>query len=177
MWIRGLLMVTCTGVSFAHGSNDGQKGMGLIMLILIGILPGIYALKMDASHAELQRVVVAADVLDDALEEHAQGSRPNEEEATKALAAYIKPGGQLSPLTYGAMDAVCDDLTARLKNVRSFANVPAEERGDIRTDLFLLLKSLDKLDGHSALAQPQLAEASQTLRKGGQSLTNQFRRG
>src|SRR6202040_595823 len=36
LWIRGLLILTCTGVSFAHGSNDGQKGMGLIMLILIG---------------------------------------------------------------------------------------------------------------------------------------------
>ncbi len=39
LWIRVLLVLTCTGVSFAHGSNDGQKGMGLIMLILIGILP------------------------------------------------------------------------------------------------------------------------------------------
>ncbi len=39
LWIRGLLVLTCTGVSFAHGSNDGQKGMGLIMLILVGILP------------------------------------------------------------------------------------------------------------------------------------------
>jgi inorganic phosphate transporter, PiT family len=38
-WIRGLLIFTCTGVSFAHGSNDGQKGMGLIMLILIGTVP------------------------------------------------------------------------------------------------------------------------------------------
>jgi len=38
-WIRGLLMLTCTGVSFFHGSNDGQKGMGLIMLILIGTVP------------------------------------------------------------------------------------------------------------------------------------------
>jgi PiT family inorganic phosphate transporter len=38
------LVITCTGVSFAHGSNDGQKGMGLIMLILIGILPGVYAI-------------------------------------------------------------------------------------------------------------------------------------
>src|SRR6201985_610840 len=47
-WIRLLLIGTCTGVSFAHGSNDGQKGMGLIVLILVGILPGIYALKMDA---------------------------------------------------------------------------------------------------------------------------------
>ncbi|KAK0357721.1 hypothetical protein LTR94_038281, partial [Friedmanniomyces endolithicus] len=36
LWIRALLIFTCTGVSFAHGSNDGQKGMGLIMLILIG---------------------------------------------------------------------------------------------------------------------------------------------
>jgi inorganic phosphate transporter, PiT family len=38
-WIRGLLMLTCTGVSFFHGSNDGQKGMGLIVLILVGVLP------------------------------------------------------------------------------------------------------------------------------------------
>src|SRR5476649_1452759 len=43
-WIRGLLVFTCTGVSFAHGSNDGQKGMGLIMLILIGTVPTTYAL-------------------------------------------------------------------------------------------------------------------------------------
>jgi PiT family inorganic phosphate transporter len=44
LWIRGLLIFTCTGVSFAHGSNDGQKGMGLIMLILIGTVPTAYAL-------------------------------------------------------------------------------------------------------------------------------------
>ncbi|HSY28140.1 MAG TPA: inorganic phosphate transporter, partial [Burkholderiaceae bacterium] len=43
-WIRGLLILTCTGVSFAHGSNDGQKGMGLIMLILVGTVPMAYAL-------------------------------------------------------------------------------------------------------------------------------------
>jgi len=43
-WIRALLILTCTGVSFAHGSNDGQKGMGLIMLILIGTVPTAYAL-------------------------------------------------------------------------------------------------------------------------------------
>src|ERR1035441_9467128 len=43
-WIRALLLLTCTGVSFAHGSNDGQKGMGLIMLILVGTVPTAYAL-------------------------------------------------------------------------------------------------------------------------------------
>src|SRR5215813_11011446 len=46
LWIRTILILTCTGVSFAHGSNDGQKGMGLIMLILIGVVPATYALNL-----------------------------------------------------------------------------------------------------------------------------------
>ncbi len=56
-WIRGLLVLTCTGVSFAHGSNDGQKGMGLIMLIMVGILPGAFALNSGASHQEVVEIV------------------------------------------------------------------------------------------------------------------------
>ncbi len=46
--IRAILIFTCTGVSFAHGSNDGQKGMGLIMLILIGIVPLAYSLNKES---------------------------------------------------------------------------------------------------------------------------------
>src|SRR5579859_4645893 len=53
LWIRGLLILTCTGVSFAHGSNDGQKGMGLIMLILIGTVPTAYALNRALPDSEL----------------------------------------------------------------------------------------------------------------------------
>ena len=45
-WVRGVLLATCGGVSFAHGSNDGQKGMGLILLALIGFLPTYYALDL-----------------------------------------------------------------------------------------------------------------------------------
>src|ERR1700734_4301986 len=51
-WIRGLLILTCTGVSFFHGSNDGQKGMGLIMLILIGTVPTTYALNRPVNARE-----------------------------------------------------------------------------------------------------------------------------
>ena len=46
-WIRGVLLATCGGVSFAHGSNDGQKGMGLILLALIGFLPTYYSLNVN----------------------------------------------------------------------------------------------------------------------------------
>jgi PiT family inorganic phosphate transporter len=52
-WIRGILVLTCTGVSFAHGSNDGQKGMGLIMLILIGTVPTAYALNRAMPDSQL----------------------------------------------------------------------------------------------------------------------------
>jgi len=52
-WIRWVLLATCSGVSFAHGSNDGQKGMGLILLMLIGFLPTYYAL--DVHHADLAK--------------------------------------------------------------------------------------------------------------------------
>src|SRR5262245_26686994 len=52
-WIRGILILTCTGVSFAHGSNDGQKGMGLIMLILIGTVPLAYALNRSMPDNEI----------------------------------------------------------------------------------------------------------------------------
>jgi inorganic phosphate transporter, PiT family len=43
-WMRGILILTCSGVSFSHGTNDGQKSIGLIMLTIIGIFPAIYAL-------------------------------------------------------------------------------------------------------------------------------------
>jgi PiT family inorganic phosphate transporter len=43
-WVRAILITTCTLVSFFHGRNDGQKGIGLVMLILIGILPAYFAI-------------------------------------------------------------------------------------------------------------------------------------
>jgi PiT family inorganic phosphate transporter len=48
-WMRGILILTCSGVSFAHGTNDGQKSIGLIMLTIIGLFPATYALNPHAS--------------------------------------------------------------------------------------------------------------------------------
>ena len=54
-WMRCILILTCSGVSFAHGTNDGQKSIGLIMLTIIGIFPATYALN-SASNMSLQDV-------------------------------------------------------------------------------------------------------------------------
>src|SRR6185312_12502070 len=71
LWIRTLLVLTCTGVSFAHGSNDGQKGMGLIMLILIGILPATFALNPGIGRLEHDRVASMADAVNPIFRGHA----------------------------------------------------------------------------------------------------------
>src|ERR1700691_2653461 len=66
-WIRALLVLTCTGVSFAHGSNDGQKGMGLIMLILIGTVPTAYAVNHAVSPAQTADFVAVSTQTADAV--------------------------------------------------------------------------------------------------------------
>ena len=53
-WMRGLLILTCTGVSFAHGTNDGQKSIGLIMLTVIGLLPAAFGINIDLSGTDLK---------------------------------------------------------------------------------------------------------------------------
>src|ERR1700685_2875915 len=67
-WIRGILILTCTLVSFFHGSNDGQKGMGLIMLILIGTVPTAYALNRALPESQIAQFtansIVASKVIE-----------------------------------------------------------------------------------------------------------------
>ncbi len=77
LWIRSLLILTCTGVSFAHGSNDGQKGMGLIMLILIGTVPTAYALNKAVTPAQTQAFVTVAHQASAVFGRYASGSPPS----------------------------------------------------------------------------------------------------
>lgn len=70
-WIRAILLATCTGVSFAHGSNDGQKGVGIVMLILIGLLPAHYVVNLEHDRQEIiatQRAAVELAAFVDAEE-------------------------------------------------------------------------------------------------------------
>src|ERR1700752_2212778 len=72
-WIRGILILTCTLVSFFHGSNDGQKGMGLIMLILIGTVPTAYALNRALPANQIERFISTSRAASDVIEAKAAG--------------------------------------------------------------------------------------------------------
>ena len=172
LWIRGILMLTCTGVSFAHGSNDGQKGMGLIVLILVGILPGTYALKMTADQSTVASVGVSARSLGAIFHQSAEGIELTGQGADDALTDFIKPRGTLSPLVYAALSDQCEDLSRRLGDYKSLGDLPVADRGEVRSDLYLISKSLSKLQkAGSVLTAPDLAKAAE-LQKGGEQLTN-----
>ncbi len=72
-WIRGILILTCTLVSFFHGSNDGQKGMGLIMLILIGTVPTAYALNRAMPDSQIQTFAATSRAASAVIEAKAAG--------------------------------------------------------------------------------------------------------
>ncbi|WP_185930835.1 inorganic phosphate transporter, partial [Klebsiella huaxiensis] len=54
-WTRIALILSAIGVSFSHGANDGQKGIGLVMLVLIGVAPAGFVVNMNASGYEITR--------------------------------------------------------------------------------------------------------------------------
>ena len=54
-WNRLVLVMSAMGVSFVHGSNDGQKGIGLIMLVLIGIVPQQFVLDLSSTTYQIER--------------------------------------------------------------------------------------------------------------------------
>ncbi|CAL4325746.1 Low-affinity inorganic phosphate transporter 1 [Buchnera aphidicola (Eriosoma grossulariae)] len=51
--IQMTLILSAIGLSYAHGSNDGQKSIGLIMLILMSILPGYFVLNLNSAPVEI----------------------------------------------------------------------------------------------------------------------------
>ena len=172
LWIRGILMLTCTGVSFAHGSNDGQKGMGLIVLILVGILPGTYALKMSADHASVAGIASEAASISQAFEREA-GKKITGEQANQVLAEFIKPKGSPSPDVLAALAGACDDISNRLKTAETFQALPPSQRGDVRTDLYLISKSIAKLDKAGKLdIDPAVKKNQQAMARHADELTN-----
>jgi PiT family inorganic phosphate transporter len=165
LWIRGLLMLTCTGVSFAHGSNDGQKGMGLIVLILVGILPGTYALNLATDQKTVAMLASEASRISAVLEQQ-NGEPITGQEANNSLSKFIKPEGKPSQEVTASLAGMCADIATRLGNVTSFETLSSAERSDVRTDLYLVSKTIAKLDKAGALdASPEILEMERSLAK------------
>jgi inorganic phosphate transporter, PiT family len=145
-WIRGLLILTCTGVSFAHGSNDGQKGMGLVMLILIGILPGLYALDLNVDTATLRKLTDSSQAARVYLDKRASASTPlTGVAANDQLSAFLR-SGKPDNQTFAALAGKNREIASKLTGKSDFKAVSKEDRRALRSDIYLLSKTIDKLD-------------------------------
>ncbi len=167
-------MLTCTGVSFAHGSNDGQKGMGLIMLILIGIIPGVYALRMDSDVETLKQLQARAQHAQELFSAHAAAAAPASPsiaEATAptalvvpgagpapialdqadALSAFVKSSGTFGDTTYPALVAVNQRIITALAGKTGLAQLTDAERRALRKDVYLVDESIAKLNKQKRL--------------------------
>ena len=164
VWIRGLLILTCTGVSFGHGSNDGQKGMGLIMLILIGILPGIYAVNLDLAPARLEHLAITAENISTNFDNTSEVSWLSPEQATKELSSFLKQSAEPTDETFAAIALKCRNIAAAVKGKTSLKELQPKERRSLRSDLYLTSEALGKLSRMNKLTD-ESAKAVADLKK------------
>lgn len=138
-WIRGVLILTCTGVSFAHGSNDGQKGMGLIMLILVGTLPMAYALNKTMPNEQALQFSAVAEVTRQTLVRHDPQAAPADPRQT--LTAFIGEP-KASPQLVPALAALTGMIGEEVKGYGSLKRIPAEAMANVRNDMYLTSEAI-----------------------------------
>jgi PiT family inorganic phosphate transporter len=137
LWIRGLLVLTCSGVSFFHGGNDGQKGMGLIMLILIGTVPTAYALNRTMHEQDVSKfVAVSAQA---ALSRYSLGGAPAD---PRAAAIAVVRSRSVTPQGVSALAALAESIAVQVDQYHSMDKVPPGSMVNIRNDMYLVSEGL-----------------------------------
>jgi PiT family inorganic phosphate transporter len=140
-WIRGLLILTCTGVSFAHGSNDGQKGMGLIMLILIGTVPTAYALNRAMPDTQMVEFSNNSAAAADVVARKSSGFSILSGDPRPAVTAYISER-HISEATYPALASLVKEISRQVTEYGSLRKLPAEAVGNTRNDMYLASEAI-----------------------------------
>src|ERR1700754_3765307 len=140
LWIRGILIATCTGVSFAHGSNDGQKGMGLIMLILIGTVPTAYALNRALPESQVAQFQKTSDAAAKVISAKGAGHsiigdpRP-------AVTQYVATR-KINEGTYPSLAVLVKEVGDEVQKYGTLNKVPAEAVGNTRNDMYLTSEAI-----------------------------------
>ena len=133
-WIRGLLILTCTLVSFFHGSNDGQKGMGLIMLILIGVAPTAYALNRAPGEGHAARSSPRRTPL--RISSRLMAPDTPSPAIPVRRDAYIHDH-KIAEGTYPSLAVLTKQISDSVEQYGSIAKTPLEKVQNLRNDMYL----------------------------------------
>ncbi|MCQ0032661.1 inorganic phosphate transporter [Burkholderia glumae] len=143
-WIRCLLILTCTGVSFAHGSNDGQKGMGLIMLILIGTVPTAFALNKAVTPAESQTFIAVAHQAAATFGKYTNGAAAPSN-SRRVVETYLQTH-RMTPDTVPAVQQLSNSLAAAVGSTGSIASTPQGDVDNLRNTMYLVSEAIRLMD-------------------------------
>jgi PiT family inorganic phosphate transporter len=139
-WIRCLLIFTCTGVSYFHGSNDGQKGMGLIMLILIGTVPTTYALNRAVTPSQTADFLAVSQqtvqVINHYVDPSATVADPRDD-----LTAFIRTR-DFNANTMLALRSLVSDIGDETAIYKQLKNVPPDMTRNFRNDMYVVSESI-----------------------------------
>jgi PiT family inorganic phosphate transporter len=160
--IRALMVLTCTGVSYFHGSNDGQKGMGLIMLILIGTVPTAYALNHTVSGGEMQAFMVASEDASRVLDRHVDPAGVLGKNPRTQVTDYIRTQ-QLRPDTILALRELVTDVNHEVVLYKAFKSVPAQDQANVRNDMYVASEAIRLMQKNG---NPSFTPAENTILKG-----------
>jgi PiT family inorganic phosphate transporter len=154
-YIRCLLVLTCGGVSFAHGSNDGQKGMGLIMLILVGTVPTAYALNHAITPKDVQTFIAVSSSAADAVSHYViptatVGDAEPELEHFVSVKTY-------QPSVMLALQQEITNIRNEVNLYGSLKGVPAAQQANVRNQMYLTSETLRLLP--KAKGAPKFSDA------------------
>ncbi len=135
-YIRALLVLTCTGVSFAHGSNDGQKGMGLIMLILVGTVPTAYALNHTVDKGSVTTFAAVSTQVAGVLQKYEQGSAPLGDPGPE-LEGFISDH-KYQPQTTAALEQMVNNIRNEAVSYGSLGSVPPGMQANVRNQMYMV---------------------------------------
>ena len=152
-WIRSLLIFTCTGVSFAHGSNDGQKGMGLIMLILVGTVPTAYALNHTVDRGSATTFAAVSQQVMDSLHHYEQGTAPLGD-AGQELERFVSTH-KYEPQTTLALEQMVNEIRNEATQYGSLGNVPADKQANTRNQMYVVSETFRLIPKYGPKFMPQ----------------------
>ncbi|MEZ2604219.1 inorganic phosphate transporter PitA [Kluyvera intermedia] len=142
-WTRIALIISAIGVAFSHGANDGQKGIGLVMLVLIGVAPAGFVVNMNASGYEITRTRDAVNNVEiffqqrpELLLKVANNAEKLTPEALAAVEFHCHPTNTLNAL---------DRTKAMLANIESYDKLSVEQRGQLRRIMLCISDTTDKV--------------------------------
>jgi PiT family inorganic phosphate transporter len=144
-WIRCLLILTCTGVSFGHGSNDGQKGMGLIMLILIGTVPTAYALNHAIGFDQVQNFAAVSEQTVQTVAHYTAPGASVSGDPREVLTNYIRTR-DYSFNTMLALRQMVTEIETEVVGYKSLGAVPANQQQNVRNNMYVVSETLRLMD-------------------------------